>query len=73
MPAALASLLAFPVFVVLGALLRARTHHHALAGVTYAVCALFAGAASWLIAGRMLSLWRRRGALRGRGVDTPLR
>lgn len=60
-------LLALPSFALLGAVLDAHTHHHALAGVTFAVAALVVGAALAIVAARVVGLVRGHLARRRAG------
>lgn len=46
------------VLLLLGTILRATTHHHALAGVTFAVLAVVSGAVLSLVARRVAALYR---------------
>ncbi len=54
-----ASLLALPVLAVLGALLKANTHHRALGGTTFAALALGVGAGALWLGARLARLVER--------------
>jgi hypothetical protein len=54
----------FVVLAFFGAILRSRTHHHALAGVTFAITALFLSLVLALIWKRFAALTRRTPRLR---------
>ncbi len=74
-PSALPNLAAFALWLLLesavlfllGAILRATTHHHALAGVTFAIAAVVCGALSMLVARRVVGLYRA-GSVRVRAL-----
>ena len=61
-PFAIATLVAGPALLILGAVLKATTHHRALGGTTFAVVALFVGAGA-------LALGARAGGIVGRWAD----
>lgn len=55
-------------FSILGSLLRAKTHHHALAGVTFAFLALGIAIASALVCARIVAILHQASARTGRAL-----